>query len=290
MKYIIIDLEWNGNQTADGYFNEIIEIGAVSLDENMNVTGEFQHLIKPKVTKKLKGRIKELTHITNDDVKNAEGFISVYDKFKAWIGTDDDNCLMSWGNSDILVLYENLNYYKMLNDIYVIKNFCDAQLLCQQALEISLAKQVGLSALAEMAGVEIGDAQLHRALNDSKLTAKCLAKLFNPDLYAQFAKVADSEFYARMNFKSYSISDPEDERIKQDKLMTECPNCGIYMKRLTRFSHRNKKHYAKYQCGGCGRSYNISHSFKITYDGLVHKNTLTEIESVLTDGERTEVN
>ena len=31
--------------------------------------------------------------------------------------------------------------------------------------------------IAEMAEIEIGDAQLHRALNDSKLTAKCLAKL-----------------------------------------------------------------------------------------------------------------
>ncbi|MDD6394876.1 MAG: exonuclease domain-containing protein [Acutalibacteraceae bacterium] len=285
MKYIIIDLEWNGNQTADGYFNEIIEIGAVSLDENMNVISEFQQLVKPKVTKKLKGRIKELTHITNDELKNAEGFVSVYNKLKKWIGCDDDNCLLSWGNADVLVLYENLNHYNMVNDIYVIRHFCDAQLLCQQALEISLAKQVGLSALAEMAEIDIGDAQLHRALNDSKLTAKCLAKLFTEDLYDQFAKVADKEFYERINFKSYSISDPDDERIRQNNLMVECPNCGIYMKRLTKFSHRNKKHYARYQCGGCGRSYNISHSFKITYDGLVHKNTLTEIGGSSTDDE-----
>lgn len=285
MKYIIIDLEWNGNQTADGYFNEIIEIGAVSLDENMNVVGEFQQLVKPQVTKKLKGRIKELTHITNDELKNAEGFVSVYGKLKKWIGEDEDNCLLSWGNADVLVLYENLNHYKMLNDIYVIRHFCDAQLLCQQALEISLSKQVGLSALAEMAEIDIGDAQLHRALNDSKLTAKCLAKLFTADLYSRFAKTADKEFYARINFKSYSISDPDDERIRQNKLMVECPNCGIYMKRLTKFSHRNKKHYARYQCGGCGRSYNIAHSFKITYDGLVHKNTLTEIGGSSADDE-----
>ena len=285
MKYIIIDLEWNGNQTADGYFNEIIEIGAVSLDENMNVISEFQQLVKPKVTKKLKGRIKELTHITNDELKNAEGFVSVYNKLKKWIGYDDDNCLLSWGNADVLVLYENLNHYNMVNDIYVIRHFCDAQLLCQQALEISLAKQVGLSALAEMAEIDIGDAQLHRALNDSKLTTKCLAKLFTEDLYDQFAKVADNEFYERINFKSYSISDPDDERIRQNNLMVECPNCGIYMKRLTKFSHRNKKHYARYQCGGCGRSYNISHSFKITYDGLVHKNTLTEIGGSSADDE-----
>ena len=94
-------------------------------------------LVSPKQTKKIRGRIKDLTHITNDDLKNADGFITVFKKFKAWIGTGD-NCMLSWGNSDISVLYENLNRYNMLDEIYVIKNFCDAQLLCQKAVDISL--------------------------------------------------------------------------------------------------------------------------------------------------------
>lgn len=283
-----MDLEWNGNQTTNGFFNEIIEIGAVALDDSMTVVGEFQSFVNPKVTKKLKGRIKELTHISNEDLKSAGGFISAYNRLKKWIDDKEDNCMLSWGNADILVLYENLKYYNMVDDIYTIRNYCDAQLLCQRAMNISLAKQVGLSAFAELIEVKTGDDQLHRALNDSRLTAKCLARLFTPELYREFAKKADGEFYERINFKSYCIQDPKDERIKQNQLMVECPECGIYMKRLSRFTHRNKKHYAKYRCSCCGKSFNVSHTFKITYDGLEHKNSLTEITPAVVDGSETE--
>lgn len=277
MKYIIMDLEWNGAVTSAGYFNEIIEIGAVAMNESMDIISEFQTFVNPKQTKKLRGRIKELTHITNDDLKNAGGFTSAFRQLKEWIGTDEDNCMLSWGNADIMVLYENLERYRMIDEIYLIKHFCDAQLLCQKAADISLSKQVGLAAFAELIGIEQGDEQLHRALNDSRLTAKCMAKLFTPSLYSEFAQKADKVFYARMNFKSYCLQDLNDEKIKQNSFMTECPTCGVFMKRMTRYTCRNKKHYARYRCGLCGRQYNVSHLFKVTYDGLQHKIGMVEI-------------
>ena len=277
MKYIIIDLEWNGAGTYDGYFDEIIEIGAVALDDSMTVIGEFQEFVAPKQTKKLRGRIKELTHITNDDLKNADGFVKVFGKLKAWIGTEQDNCMLSWGNSDISVLYKNLKRYNMLDEIYVIKNYCDAQLLCQKAADVPLTKQIGLSAFAEMIDVEIGEDQLHRAINDSRLTARCLAKMFTPELFAAFVKKADRIFYERMNFKCYNLQDINDEQVNFSGFMTECPECGAFMKRITRFTYKNKKHYALYRCGLCGRQFNISHALRITYDGLEHKKALRQI-------------
>ena len=54
MDYIVFDLEWN--QSSDGQEKEIkeipfeiIEIGAVKLDENFQLKDRFNHLIKPKV-------------------------------------------------------------------------------------------------------------------------------------------------------------------------------------------------------------------------------------------------
>lgn len=279
MKYIVIDLEWNGSGTSEGYFDEIIEIGAVSLDDEMKITGEFQSFVNPRQTKKLRGRIKELTHITNEDLKKADGFVTVFRRFKEWIGAEDDNCMLSWGNADILVLYKNLERYGMLSDIYIIRNYCDAQLLCQKAVDVSLSKQVGLSAFAEEYDIEIVEEQLHRAINDSRLTARCLAKLFTPELFSCFVKKADRVFYDRMNFKSYNITDINDEQIDFSAFMTRCPGCGAYMKRMTRLSCRNKKHYARYRCGLCGTQYNISHLFKVTYDGLEHRLNLTRIGS-----------
>lgn len=282
MKYIIMDLEWNGATTRSGYFDEIIEIGAVALDDSLNILSEFQSLVSPKQTRKIRGRIKDLTHITNDDLKNADGFITVFKRLKTWIGTGD-NCMLAWGNCDITVLYQNLKWYNMLDEIYILKKYCDAQQLCQQALGIPLTKQVGLAAFAELAEVEIGEDQLHRALNDSRLTARCFAKLCTPELFEMFVKKADRVFYERMNFKCYNIQDLSDEQIIFSDFMTECPQCGSFMKRLTRFTCKNKKHYAKYRCGICGRQYNISHTLRITYDGLEHRKTLSELGAGQTD-------
>ncbi len=283
MKYIILDLEWNSAHSVKGNFNEIIEIGAVSLDENMNITDKFQSLVKPKCAKKIRNRIEELTHISNDALKSAEGFVTVYNKFETWVGADDDNCLFSWGNCDLSVLYENLKHYDMLDSIYVIKHFCDAQLLCQKFCDISVEKQIGLVAFAELIGVGIDDLQQHRALNDSLITARCLVKAFTHELYLQFVKVTDKAFYERLHFKKYFIYSQNDERIRQNELMVKCPDCDVFMKRLTGFEIRNKKQYARYRCGECGRLYNISHSFKVTYDGIVHKNTLNEISAGMSD-------
>ena len=277
MKYIIMDLEWNGSNTVDGHFNEIIEIGAVALDDSMAISGEFQSFVKPKITRKLRGRIRELTHISNDDLKSASGFAAVYNRLKEWIGSGD-NCMLSWGNADIAVLYENLKHYDMLDDIYVIQNYCDAQLMCQKAAGISLAKQVGLSSFAEFADVDIGDDLLHRAINDSRLTAKCVAKMFKPEVFAEFVKKADKSFYDRMNFKSYCIQDLNDELIKPTEFMTKCPDCDRYMTRMTKYTCRNRKHHAAYRCKFCRKTYNVAHTFKVTYDGLEHKVTLHQTD------------
>ena len=58
MNYIVMDLEWN--QSYNGHMGEhprmpfeIIEIGAVKVDKNLNIIDEYSSLIKPKIYKKL---------------------------------------------------------------------------------------------------------------------------------------------------------------------------------------------------------------------------------------------
>ena len=70
MNYIVIDLEWNGSwsKKAHGYFNEIIEIGAVKLDEKLTEQGVFHAVIKPQVSKKLSTIVTDLTNITDEEL------------------------------------------------------------------------------------------------------------------------------------------------------------------------------------------------------------------------------
>ena len=62
MNYIVFDLEWNQSNTGrekevEKLPFEIIEIGAVKIDDTCVTTGEFHELIRPQV-------YREMHHIT----------------------------------------------------------------------------------------------------------------------------------------------------------------------------------------------------------------------------------
>ena len=84
MNYLILDLECNGNYSIKfgGYINEIIEFGAIKLDENMQIIGQFSTLVRPDLTQKLSSRVKDLTSLTNDELKRGNPFPYAYSKFK----------------------------------------------------------------------------------------------------------------------------------------------------------------------------------------------------------------
>ena len=90
MYYIIMDLEWNNSyvKSTQKFINEIIEIGAVKLNSKLETVDTFSELIKPVISKKLRSRIKNLTHITNDDIKGGKPFSAVMADFENWVGED----------------------------------------------------------------------------------------------------------------------------------------------------------------------------------------------------------
>ena len=68
MNYIVFDLEWNqcpyGKERENKRLPfEIIEIGALKLDENRNYEDSFHQVVKPVVYKKLHYRTKEILDI-----------------------------------------------------------------------------------------------------------------------------------------------------------------------------------------------------------------------------------
>lgn len=84
---MVSDLEWNSAyyHKKGAFINEIIEIGAVKLDENLNVISTFETVIKPTTGAKLRGFVKELTHITNDDLKRGKTFSSAISDFSVFL-------------------------------------------------------------------------------------------------------------------------------------------------------------------------------------------------------------
>lgn len=272
MNYILLDLEWNGAPLykTGGYFNEIIEIGAVKLDSDLKQISNFQMLVKPSVHKKLTGRVKRLTHISNDEVRAALNFRQTYARFEQWVG-EEDNCFLSWGTGDILVLQENLEYFGMPEHIPSMKHYCDAQELCQRKLGIDRAKQPGLSAVAEQLGVACAEMDMHRALDDSIVTAMCVIKVWDEPLFKELCHTADGDFWGRLLFKPYYIYDIRNSRIKPEMLVQSCPDCGTELERFGEPVSRNRHLNICYHCPQCERDMIGRHQFKVRYDGLEHK-------------------
>ena len=81
MNFVILDLEWNGtySRRLKGFMNEIIEFGAVKVDECLHVLDTFDALVRPQVGKKISGKIKTLTNITNEELANGLQFMQVMD-------------------------------------------------------------------------------------------------------------------------------------------------------------------------------------------------------------------
>lgn len=284
MKYIIIDLEWNGAPLykTGGYFNEIIEIGAVRLDEELRTVDTFQALVQPKIHKKLTGRVKRLTHISNDEVRNARRFKETYREFQAWLG-GEENCVLTWGTGDILVLLENFEQLGIKNGINAIHNYCDAQAICQRSLNIENGKQPGLSAVAEMLDIGCGDMEMHRALDDSLVSAECLRRAWQQDLFDELVSRVDEEFIRRITFKTVTISDIKNPLIDRNLFRQRCPVCGSRMKRITDIISRNRGFTADYRCSSCKVEYVGRHQFKLKYEGIQHKcllRTREEVEAI----------
>ena len=65
MSYVILDLEWNGSYSKKihRYVNEIIEFGAVKVDDYFNLVDTFSMLIKPQIGKKLSSHTVSYTHL-----------------------------------------------------------------------------------------------------------------------------------------------------------------------------------------------------------------------------------
>ena len=158
--------------------NEIIEIGAVKLDENLDVVDTFKQLIKPQLSRKLGSRFKNLTHITIDEINdNGIPFEKAFDDFAKWCGRGD-KLFLSWSTSDLYTLVANFKYFE--NTVYVdfMTKYADAQKYCMSFIEnASAATQISLSHCAEIFGIDTDSANFHRALEDCMITALCFKKV-----------------------------------------------------------------------------------------------------------------
>lgn len=274
LEYVILDLEWNGtySKRRKKNINEIIEFGAVKLDENLNIIDDFSHLIKPQVGKRLNSIVGELTNISMDELNGSNNtFTHVYSKFKDFI---KDSVILTWGNGDLRVLIENIEYYLKTSVIQNMDYYLDAQVYTQKLLDLSDgAKQLGLSAAAEMLSIGFEKESLHRALDDSLLTYECFKKLYNAKLVKSMVENVDDEFYKKLLFKNTILSNLNNPLIDKEKLKFKCGKCKRRAKQMSPWRLRNKSFQADFYCRSCDYKFVGRVQYKLKYEGVVVKQT-----------------
>ena len=83
MNYIVFDLEWNQSNTGkDEEVKtvpfEIIEIGALKLNDNFEITGEFNRLIKPQIYHEMHHITRKLIHLQIEELENESFLLMSY--------------------------------------------------------------------------------------------------------------------------------------------------------------------------------------------------------------------
>ena len=100
--YIVLDLEWNqpmpGQETITQPFrfdSEIIEIGALKLNNRFEEVSEFKSFVRPVFYPAMNGHVVQLTKIRPQELEKAPDFPAAYAAFRDWCG--EDCCLCTWG-------------------------------------------------------------------------------------------------------------------------------------------------------------------------------------------------
>jgi len=176
VNYIIFDLEatcWLG-RPPKGY-NEIIEIGAVKINQYGEETGRFERFVKPTVNVRLSGFCKKLTSISQEQVNSARPFPHVFQEFMEWAEAfETDYYLCSWGNNDIKIFLSDCGLHKLDEKLLDTYDNLKAQYNRIKGRNVSgTLKKIVIREGYEFTGKQ------HRAISDAENLAKIFLKYFD---------------------------------------------------------------------------------------------------------------
>lgn len=257
MNYIVLDLEWNQTRGKEKLLDngrlltgEIIEIGAVRLDEKQNMTGSYKYLIKPVFYRRMHSRVKLLTGIDNDVLKRGVPFEVAFEKFLEFCG--DDFVTVTWGDSDITILKENLEAHGY--DRWDVPNY-DLQVIFKEQTGAP-RQSVALDAAACGMNIEIPE-NLHDALTDALLTSSICKKLDMKKGISRYKKpLTDPMDLEHLSFETVRGIENTDKMRGDPRIRyTLCPVCKKPLAASSVTTVTKNKKMAKVTCSEHGEYY-----------------------------------
>ncbi len=188
MRYVVVDLEMNEiNKKSEARSicrNEVIEIGAVMLDEGMNEVGCFKTYVKPEYNG-ISNKISKLTGITDSMVLMAPRFSDAIKSFTRWCLEDEQEVeIYAWSGSDYGQIAKEiiLKGYKpeAVEEKLLTIEWKDFQQEFDQYL--GFEKKLSLKQALELAGIGF-DGREHDALDDARNTADLMRTFRDEKLF-----------------------------------------------------------------------------------------------------------
>lgn len=280
MYYILMDLEWNDAycKKVGGFVNEIVEIGAIKLDEDFNEVDRFSMVVRSAITNRLSTRFRELTGMTNEQMQDGVPFAKALAEYKKWMG--EDTVTLTWSNSDLHTLYHNCVNFIGDSTAAEIGKYVDLQKYFQYKLSLkgkNEKNQISLSNAAILFDISFENETLHHALDDSLIAAAILRKCYVKEHFDKFIiNTSDNDFYKRMMYKVRYIDDINEPTINKDQLNFVCPKCQRRAKRISVWRLKKPWFHAAFICNECNYKFKAAVALKKFYDRVDVKKRVFE--------------
>jgi len=251
MNYIILDMEWNqpAFQSASLMASlpshaegEIIQIGAVRLDEQGFITDKFNLDIRPKYFTKINRNVKKLTGFDQQRMMAGVTFPEGLNAFRDWCG--EDAILFTWGFDDHRLFHQNAQLHSL--DVSFASRWYNLQIVfnMQEGLD---NQQRSLETAVQHFEIP-QDLPAHDAFNDAYYTALVAAKLDLPRGIAEYPatvrKKEAQESAPELQRNIYSGIAGKPAAFKMEPLTKlYCPKCGRLLTDDFRWTSQSSSKY-----------------------------------------------
>ena len=258
MNYIVLDLEWNQSNTGlekeiSKLPFEIIEIGAIKLNDTRVMISEFSELIKPQVYREMHHITSKLIHMQMRELERGRPFVEVMQNFLDWCG-EEEYIFCTWGTLDLTELQRNMLFYEMtpLSDKPIA--YLDVQKLFSIAYEDRKQRR-SLEYAVDFLDME-KDIPFHRAFSDAYYTAKILSRLMEEHeavlqnvSYDVFNPPANREDEVKVQFDTYmkyisrKFEDKAAAFADKEVISSKCYLCHRNLRKKIKWFTVNGRHY-----------------------------------------------
>lgn len=255
MNYVVLDLEWNQpdkNELANPDLPfEIVEMGAILLNENRQIIGEFTQIVKPVVYKEMNRITGKLIHLNTKELNYGKSFTDTMKDFFEWCGEEYIFC--TWGTQDLTELQRNMKYHEMPPLALRPFPYLDVQKLFSIAFDKDRKVRRSLEYAVEYLQIE-QDIPFHRAFSDAYYTAKVMEAMEDVSIFENYSydvfhvpKSRKDEvkvlFHDYAKYISKEFEDKTEAMQDREVISTKCYLCKKNLRKKIRWFAANPKHF-----------------------------------------------